>query len=71
MCEDQDIQGTRMKDTFLGVASMIRFLLAIFVVLVTMIFISGCMSANSESDLPWNTPQPWEGSISVPGLSGN
>ncbi|MCK5528812.1 MAG: hypothetical protein KAI74_03955 [Kiritimatiellae bacterium] len=31
--------------------------------------LSGCMSANTESDLPWNTPQTWEGSVSLPGMN--
>jgi hypothetical protein len=22
------------------------------------------------SDMPWNTPQTWEGSMSIPGMSG-
>lgn len=28
----------------------------------------GCKTV--ESDLPWNTPQSWEGSPFIPGLSG-
>lgn len=31
--------------------------------------LSGCATANQDdSDLPWNTPQPWEGSPMIPGL---
>lgn len=33
--------------------------------------ISGCATANtddSDSEIPWNTPQPWEGSPMIPGL---
>lgn len=29
---------------------------------------AGCASASS--DIPWNEPQPWEGTIGVPGMSG-
>ena len=29
---------------------------------------SGCSTV--ESDLPWNTPQSWEGSPYIPGMSG-
>jgi len=31
----------------------------------------GCASTDPdrESDLPWNMPQSWEGSPSIPGLS--
>ncbi len=28
---------------------------------------AGC--ASTESDMPWNAPQPWEGSPAIPGLS--
>lgn len=31
---------------------------------------AGCASTPSdESAMPWNTPQPWEGSPTIPGLS--
>ena len=33
--------------------------------------ISGCASTDAESEQPWNTPQPWEGVITMPGLNGN
>lgn len=39
--------------------------------------VSGCSTpVNSDgskkeySDLPWNTPASWEGSMNVPGMSG-
>ena len=37
--------------------------------------ISGCKTAGGNedengSDLPWNTPQPWEGAPAIPGLDG-
>jgi hypothetical protein len=28
----------------------------------------GC--ATTDSDIPWNAPQPWEGSPYIPGMSG-
>jgi ABC-type glycerol-3-phosphate transport system substrate-binding protein len=28
---------------------------------------AGC--ASTESDLPWNTPQSWEGSPTIPGFN--
>lgn len=29
----------------------------------------GCATTNDrESDMPWNTPQPWEGSPFIPGM---
>lgn len=27
---------------------------------------AGC--ATTESDIPWNAPQPWEGSVNLPGF---
>jgi hypothetical protein len=29
-------------------------------------FSAGC--ASTDSDIPWNAPQPWEGSPTIPGL---
>ena len=29
-------------------------------------FLCGC--ATTESDMPWNVPQPWEGSPTIPGM---
>jgi hypothetical protein len=29
----------------------------------------GC--ATGDSDMPWNTPQSWEGAPGIPGLSGD
>ena len=40
-------------------------------------FLPGCATPKDEyrdeqeySNMPWNTPQQWEGSRSIPGLSG-
>jgi hypothetical protein len=30
--------------------------------------LSGCATTADESDLPWNVPQSWEGSPSLPGM---
>jgi hypothetical protein len=33
--------------------------------------LAGCATADyNESDIPWNTPQPWEGSPMIPGFDG-
>jgi hypothetical protein len=36
--------------------------------------LAGCLTTGYEgdeySDLPWNTPAEWEGTTSIPGLSG-
>ena len=30
------------------------------------VLLTGC--ATTESDMPWNEPQPWEGSPFIPGM---
>ena len=34
---------------------------------MTLILCGGCATTN-DSDLPWNVPQPWEGSPNLPGM---
>ena len=29
----------------------------------------GCATKGEESDMPWNAPQPWEGSPMLPGMN--
>jgi hypothetical protein len=47
----------------------------LFIATATLI-LSGCATSDDYrdereySDMPWNTPQTWEGSRSIPGLSG-
>jgi hypothetical protein len=39
---------------------------------VVLFFLAGCIGATDlegDSDIPWNTPQQWEGSRSIPGMS--
>jgi hypothetical protein len=36
---------------------------------ITCCFLAGC--AATHSDIPWNAPQPWEGTPGIPGMSGN
>ena len=40
------------------------------VALLLALMAAGC-ATEQTSDLPWNAPQPWEGSPSIPGLSGS
>lgn len=50
-----------------------RIVRAVFlcVFLIAAAVFSGCASTRSEdSDLPWNAPQPWEGSPMIPGFNG-
>jgi hypothetical protein len=43
-----------------------RFVLGV-ILLAWLAILAGC--ASTDSDLPWNNPQPWEGSPSIPGMS--
>lgn len=51
-----------------------KILFFLFVLGLAAFCLSGCATAggndNDGSDLPWNTPQSWEGSPSIPGLDG-
>jgi hypothetical protein len=31
---------------------------------------AGCATPGDESDIPWNAPQPWEGTPGIPGFEG-
>lgn len=42
----------------------------VLLLLLAAIALSGC-ATSADSDLPWNTPQPWEGSPTIPGMSGS
>lgn len=48
--------------------------LAVAMLGAAMILVSGCTTTRGDpdpdSDLPWNTPADWEGSPTIPGLSG-
>ena len=45
-----------------------RLSVRLLVLLAAAATIAGCASAR-DSDIPWNQPQPWEGSPMIPGLS--
>ncbi|HPG00624.1 MAG TPA: hypothetical protein PLE77_11185 [Kiritimatiellia bacterium] len=48
---------------------LVRRVCLLLVLLALGTILSGCATADREdSDLPWNTPQPWEGSPMIPGL---
>lgn len=36
--------------------------------LMTLLFTAGC-ATTQDSDLPWNVPQSWEGSPTLPGMN--
>jgi len=42
------------------------FLVAWFAAMVFLL--SGCATSH-ESDMPWNVPQPWEGTLGLPGMT--
>ncbi|MBL7076579.1 MAG: hypothetical protein ISS31_03815 [Kiritimatiellae bacterium] len=46
-----------------------RALLTTTLLAAVALLLAGCATIEDESDLPWNTPQPWEGSPSIPGLN--
>jgi len=50
---------------------LLRHTFALGMVMVATLLLSGCASLmnDEESELPWNTPQSWEGSPSIPGLT--
>ena len=46
-----------------------RLRCAMLLLLIACVFLgAGC--ASTESDMPWNAPQPWEGSPNIPGMGG-
>ena len=48
--------------------SYMRMIAGLLATALLALFSGGCTT--TDSDLPWNTPQSWEGSPSLPGLSG-
>jgi hypothetical protein len=51
--------------------------IAIFLTLAALLSLAGCANPTYEdgtpreySDMPWNTPASWEGSVGIPGMSG-
>jgi hypothetical protein len=44
----------------------IRLVVMAVAALCWAVLAGGC--ASTESDIPWNEPQPWEGSPFIPGL---
>ncbi|MFH0879510.1 MAG: hypothetical protein V2A34_07325 [Lentisphaerota bacterium] len=45
-------------------------LLLLALVSMGLIALMGCATADTDqSDLPWNTPQPWESSPTIPGIN--
>jgi len=43
--------------------------LLLLLLTVCLALAAGCATSGNESDIPWNDPQPWEGSPAIPGLS--
>jgi hypothetical protein len=42
--------------------------MAALCLLMGMLAVCGC-ATDTASDMPWNTPQPWEGSPTLPGFN--
>ncbi len=48
-----------------------------FILVFASLLLCGCSTPTYEdgtprthSDMPWNTPAPWEGTVGIPGMSG-
>jgi hypothetical protein len=50
-----------------GSASVIRIVGLLASVLVCLL--AGACATQHESDLPWATPESWEGTVGLPGMS--
>ncbi len=44
-------------------------MLFVATVMAGIALLSGCATMEDESDLPWSTPEPWEGSPTIPGFN--
>jgi hypothetical protein len=46
-------------------------LTAVFLFAILLVTTTGCASTadRRDSDIPWNQPQPWEGSPYIPGMN--
>ena len=55
-------------------AAMLKTLCILLALGLCVLSLSGCATVDnnddSGSDLPWNTPQPWESAPSIHGLDG-
>ena len=50
----------------------------VFILIFPVLWLAGCETPTYEdgtpreySDMPWGTPASWEGTVGIPGLSGN
>ena len=49
---------------------IIRGVFCLFVAGIICVFCTSCASSGGyDSELPWNTPQSWEGSPMMPGMN--
>ncbi|MCX6996680.1 MAG: hypothetical protein NTV49_06255 [Kiritimatiellaeota bacterium] len=42
---------------------------AVVLLLFAALLGGGCATTNADSDIPWNTPQPWETAPAIPGFN--
>jgi hypothetical protein len=63
MSSSADSEATMVSGSF-GLKLVLPLLLAVLSVA------AGCATTVNDSDIPWNDPQPWEGSPAIPGISG-
>ena len=42
---------------------------AVVLMVCAVLLAGGCATTQGDSDLPWNTPQPWETAPTIPGFN--
>ena len=74
-----DVNSTLFGDRDVGAKDMMAafLILPTLIAAATLLFLCGCASTPKDeydekeySDMPWNTPQQWEGSRQIPGMGG-
>lgn len=58
MCDEKKTKFQRTCRDAAALLSVVVVMLSLAV--LAMVVLSGCVSADQESDLPWNAAQPWE-----------
>jgi len=43
--------------------------LIIFLLMICLLLLAGGCATESDSNMPWSTPQAWEGAPGIPGFS--
>jgi len=62
----KDPSQSEMLSLYSKMFVIVLRIMAVMLVTAIVVSIAGC--ATVETDLPWNTPQTWEGIITPPGM---